>query len=136
MFELDYDPDDCLSYSIWPAKDENGTFNRNYGLCLVDKNVPKNFEKEYDEYSKDDADYIKPVRIQFTSEDEEQSCSDKDLTTGISESVRVDTNDDGSISGFTKSWKDKNSYFTYSYHSTNEKDILRLMDKFKINKPE
>ena len=43
------------------------------------------------------------------------------------------TDDEGKVMGFTKSWKDKNSSFTYSFHSTDEDDVLELMKKFQIS---
>ena len=142
VFELDYADDDFITYSIWPAADEEGIYNSNYGLCMVDECVPSEFEHDYDKYSKDDKDYIKPVRIRKTFGDLDcdsckvNNCPNKKNSIKTSESTKIDTNDDGSLSGFTKTWKNNNSYFSYTFHSTNENDVLDLMDKFQISKPE
>ena len=134
VFEFDYyDVDNYLSYSIWPAQDEDGIFNTNYGLCLVDKVVPKNFEKDYAEYGAKDKDYIKPIRVSFSFKDtEDKSKEEKKPILNSAESTKIDKNDDGSVSGFTKSWKNNNSHFTYSFHSTDEKSVLELMEKLGV----
>ena len=141
-FELDYYEDEDkhpLTYSIWPARGEKGTFYPNYGLCLVDANVPKNFEKDYDEYSDRDEFYIKPVRVKKDFEDDE--CANCDVnecpnkpSIKTSEETRIDTNDNGKLTGFKKSWTKNNSHFTYSFHSTNEDDVISVMKKFGIKK--
>ena len=143
VFELDYDGDDYLSYSIWPAHDEDGLFYTNYGLCLVDECVPDEFEEDYDEYGSHDKDYIKPIRIKKFLDDEPdcencdvEDCPHNKPAIRTTESTKIDTDDDGSLTGFTKTWKNDHSYFSYTYHSTNEDDVLDLMNRFNIEKPE
>jgi len=131
---LDYE-DGELSYSITPATDENDKFYTDFGLCLVDECVSERFEEEY----REDSDFMRgfesPIRICWGEEPEEkgkESCCK--LIDGDTEiKTKVDTDDDGKVKGFTKSWKDKNSYFTYSYHSSDEDDVLNLMKQFKIS---
>ena len=140
VFELDYVSDGLITYSIWPAVDTEGIFNTNYGLCLVDECVPSSFEKDYATYGSDDEDYIKPIRVHMGDEPDCSNCDDTDCPNNkkslkTSEMTRVDTNDDGTLAGFTKSWKNENSHFTYSFHSTNQEDVIEVMDRFDINMP-
>ena len=131
VFEFDYDVEIGLSYSIWPAADEDGTYFSNYGLCLVDKSISEDFEDDYNtELSIHDEDYIHPIRIKI-GEDEKETPK-KETGISSSESTRIDTNDDGTISGFTKKWENDHSFFTYTYHSTNEDDVLDVMERFGI----
>lgn len=143
VFELDYDEDEGLFYSIWPAVDEHEMYYPNYGLCLVDADVSKDFEREYSRLSDHDKDYIKPIRVAIISEDDGEvdcddcdaiDCPNKKNSLSTSESVKIDTDDEGRVSGFTKKWKNDHSFFTYTYHSTNEDDVLDAMEKFGINK--
>ena len=142
VLELDYYVDEDkhpLTYSVWPARDEKGIFYPNYGLCLVDANVPKNFEKNYEEYSDHDEFFIKPVRVKKDFEDaacvncDVNECPNKP-SIKTSEETRIDTNDDGRLTGFRKSWTKNNSHFTYSFHSTNEDDVINVMNKLGIKK--
>ena len=121
MFELYYD-EDILSYSICPACDSDGVFYGNYGLCLIDYNIPDNFESDYSENSAFDNDYVEPVRVKIKKDEKE-----------ITSDLKIDTLDDGTVSGFTKTWKNNNSYFSYTYHSTNEDDVLSLMKDLKFD---
>ena len=120
MFELYYD-ENVLSYSICPACDDDGVFYGNFGLCLVDNNIPDNFESDYSDNSLFDKDYVEPERVIVKDEEE------------ISSDIKINTLDDGTVSGFTKTWKNKDSYFSYTYHSTNENDVLDLMKNLKFN---
>ena len=120
MFELYYD-EDVLSYSICPACDSDGMFYGNFGLCLVDNDVPDNFESDYAENSIVDKDYVEPVRVIIKNEK------------NVMSDIKIDKSDDGKVSGFTKTWKNNNSYFSYTYHSTNEKDVLDLMKNLKFD---
>lgn len=147
VFELDL-VDNYFTYSIWPAADENGKYFPNYGLCLVDKDVSKRFEKDYEEFAEHDSDYIKPIRISIDMDiDKNHECNNcksnncpnkqkkiQKEAPSVASTVRIDTNDDGTLSGFTKRWQDNNSFFSYTYHSANEKDVLKAMDKFGISK--
>ena len=132
-FSFDYE-DGELRYSISPATDEDGEFYSDFGLCLVDECVPDNFEEEYREDSDFIKDFESPIRICWGEEPKEEKtfCCEKVGNTEVK--TKVDTNDNGKVMGFTKSWKDSNSYFTYSYHSTDEDDVLKLMKEFKISR--
>lgn len=140
---LDYDEGD-LRYSITPAIDEDGGFYTDFGLCLVDECVPKSFEKDY-KFGEFDRDYQSPIRINWGEEPSEDNDDDCKKCTydckapcckknNTEEKTKIDTDDEGNVCGFTKSWKDNNSYFTYSYHSTDENDVLDLMKKFNISR--
>ena len=139
VFELDCDED--ITYSIWPAAGEDGIYYPNYGLCFVSKNISNKFENDYDKYADHDDYYIKPIRV-YILEDEDEDCDNCDVSDcpnrnnnlSSSESVRIDTDDNGNISGFTKKWTNDHSFFSYTYHSTNEDDVLDVMNKFGINK--
>lgn len=147
VFELDL-VDDYFTYSIWPAADEKGKYYPNYGLCLVDKEVSKKFEKDYEEFAEHDIDYIVPIRISVDLEIENTNecanCKSKDCpnknktvtntTPTVANTVRIHSDDDGNITGFTKRWQDDNSFFSYTYHSSNKNDVLKAMDKLGINK--
>ena len=137
-----------LYFSIYPAFDEkHKEFYSDYGLCLVDEEVPDQYEKDYKKYSRFGKNYESPVRICWGEEESEDNEFDEQCAkceancdapccsknNEISEKTKVDTDDNGRVWGFTKSWKDDNSHFTYSYHSTNEKDVLDLIKKFKID---
>ena len=144
VLELDYYEDEGkypLTYSIWPACDEDGIFYPNYGLCLVDVNVPKDFEKDYNKYDANrDEFYIKPLRISRDNKKPvinsscvncNNKCPDK-TAIKASEQTRIDTDNKGKLTGFKKSWTKNNSHFTYSFHSTNEDDVIELMKRFGI----
>ena len=139
---LDYYEGD-LRYSVSPTFDENGELYSDYGLCLVDEYVYDEFEKDYHIASRFNDDYETPIRICWGEEPEEELDEDCSKCTykcdapcckknEVEEKTEIDTDDDGKVNGFTKSWKDKNSFFIYSYHSANEKNVLDLMEKFKI----
>lgn len=146
-FSFDYD-DNELTYSIAPALDEESDeFYPDYGLCLVDECVPKSFEDDYKKFGKFNNYYESPVRICWEKELEENFEDDADCVKCTYDcdapcytknnkaevKTKVDTDDNGKVQGFTKSWKDKNSSFTYSYYSSDEDDVLELMKKFKID---
>lgn len=141
-FSFDY-LDGELTYSISPAIDEEGHFYTDFGLCLVDECVPKIFEEEYKEESDLVDDYESPIRIcwgEEPEEDEDEDCKKCEYECdapcckmNLEQKTKVDTDDNGKLLGFSKQWKDKNSFFTYSFHSTNEEDVLDLMKKFKIS---
>ena len=144
VLELDYNEDDkySLTYSIWPARDEKGIFYPNYGLCLVDANVPEKFEKDYNRYADRDEFYIGPLRISRDNKKPivnsscvncNNKCSDK-TSIKTSEQTRIDTDNKGKLTGFKKSWTKNNSHFTYSFHSTNEDNVVELMKRFGIKK--
>ena len=136
-----------LYYSICPALDtDDNTFYPDFGFCLVDECVPKEFERDYKKYGQFDENYEKPIRVYWGEEPEnnelDEQCVKCDVdcdapccskNNKISEKTKIDTDDDGRVWGFTKSWEDNNSHFTYSYHSTNEKDVLDLIKKFKLD---
>ena len=141
---LDYFDGD-LKYSISPALDEDGDLYSDYGLCLVDEDVYEDFEEEYKTINRHNHDYESPIRIGWGEEPAEESDEDVDCDkctyncdapcckrNNTEEKTKIDTDDNGKVCGFTKTWKDKNSYFTYSYHSSKEDDVLDLMKRFKI----
>ena len=142
-YTLSFDYEDGeLRYSITPALDEDGKFYSDFGLCLVDECVPENFEDDY----REDCDFIRgyesPIRIYWGEEPKDEDDCEKCTyncdapcctKTNTEEKTKVDTDDKGKVRGFTKTWKDKNSYFTYSYHNTDENDVLDLMKRFKID---
>ena len=143
---LDY-YDDELTYSIAPAIDmETEEFYPDYGLCLVDECIPDNFEHDYKAYGQYGKNYQSPIRVYWgeepQSENEDEDCKkctyDCDApcckkNNQTEEKTKVDTDDEGKVCGFTKTWKDGNSFFTYSFHSSNEKDVIDLIKKFKID---
>lgn len=154
-FSLDY-VDGELIYSISPAWDEeNKKFYSDYGLCLIDDEcVPPYFEEEYKKYGQFNEHYESPIRVIWGEEPEEDfeldidckkctydcdaPCCKKNETkispsSKVEEKTKIDTDDKGKVYGFTKTWKDNNSFFTYSYHSSNEKDVIDLIKKFRID---
>lgn len=146
-FSFDYDEDDVLSYSITPSIDENGIFFPDFGFCLVDECVSKDFEADYKKGSRFD-DYEKPIRVYWGEEPEEDDeedtdckkctydcdapCCKKNKVSKAEEKIQVNTDDNGKVQGFSKSWKDNNSFFKYSYYSTEENDVLDQMRRLKI----
>ena len=144
-FSFDYDKDNELSYSITPAIDKNGKFYPDFGLCLVDECVSENFEADYKKGNRFNDNYEKPIRIHWGEEPEEDidckkctynytaPCCTKNKKGDAEEKVQIDTNNSGKVQGFTKTWKDKNSFFKYSYYSTDEDSVLDLMRKLKID---
>lgn len=148
---LDYGEGE-LKYSITPAIDEKGKFYPDFGLCLVDECVPDAFETDYKRGYSFNENYESPIRIYWGEEPEEDdeddedckrctvncdaSCCKKNEIGEAEEKTRIDTDDKGRVQGFTKSWKDKNSFFKYSYYSTNEEDVLDFMRKFRIGHSE
>ena len=148
-FSFDYDEDEELSYSITPSVDENGRFFPDFGFCLIDECVPKDFERDYKKGSLFD-DYEKPIRVYWGEEPKEDDkidtdckkctydcnapCCSKNKMNEAEEKIQIDTDDNGKVRGFSKSWKDKNSFFKYSYYSTKEDDILNQMKKLNINR--
>lgn len=155
-YNLSFDYEDGeFRYSISPALDEEtDEFYPDYGLCLVDECVPSYFEEEYKEYGQFNDNYESPIRVCWGEEPEEDYEDDPDCekctykcdapcckknepktssSPKVEEKTKVDTDDNGKVWGFTKSWKDNNSHFTYSYHSIDEDDVLELMKKFNIS---
>jgi len=152
-FSFDYE-DGEFRYSISPAIDEEtDEFYPDYGLCLVDECVPSSFEKDYKEYGQYNKNYESPVRVCWGEEPEEEPikenrkdsdcnkctyncdapCCEKNKTK-VELKTKIDTDDNGKVWGFTKSWKDNNSHFLYSYHSTDEEDVLNIMKRFDIDR--
>ena len=144
-FSFDYDEYDDLSYSITPAIDENGRFYPDFGLCLVDECVSEDFEKDYKKGLCFNDNYESPIRVcwgEEPQEDDEEDLDCKKCTYNCDApccqknetkvNTKIDTDDDGKVCGFTKSWEDDNSFFMYSYHSVDEDNVLDLMKKFQI----
>lgn len=136
--------DGDLRYSICPTFDEYGELYPDYGLCLVDECVYDEFEEEYKFVSRHDY-YEDPIRISWGEEPEEDDNEDEDCKkctykcdapcckkNETKVNTKIDTDDDGKVCGFTKSWEDDNSFFMYSYHSADEDNVLDLMKKFQI----
>ena len=143
---LDYDEGD-LRYSVSPAVDEDGDLYPDYGLCLVDECVYEDFEEDYKAISIYNEDFESPIRVCWGEEPEEDEEEDKDCKkctyncdapccnkNNVEEKTKIDTDNKGKVCGFTKSWSDKNSFFIYSFRSSNEDDVLDLMKHFKIGR--
>ena len=144
-----YDHEDYIGYTEY-SYDEQGEhrvcvsdYDTNGTLTEYDEYVYDEFEKDYHIASRFNDDYETPIRICWGEEPEEELDEDCSKCTykcdapcckknEVEEKTEIDTDDDGKVNGFTKSWKDKNSFFIYSYHSANEKNVLDLMEKFKI----